>query len=65
MAYHKNNTKPPVLIEKSLDLFDSRPVVDSFIDTRTVIIRPTDGWQQGNTIGTIDRDLCIQTNAIL
>jgi len=31
--------KPVVLLEESLNIFDAQPIVDSFLETRDIVIR--------------------------
>ncbi len=40
----------PVLIDSSLDIFNNKPILQTFLQTRKIKIRPIDGWKMGSNI---------------
>ncbi len=40
----------PVLIDSSLDIFNNKPILQTFLQTRKIKIRPIDGWKMGSDI---------------
>ncbi len=43
----------PVLIDASLNVFDTKSILSSFIQTRKFKIRPIDGWRTGENINFV------------
>ncbi len=43
----------PVLIDASLNIFYTKAILSSFIQTRKFKIRPIDGWQTGENINFV------------